>query len=594
MKKQFFAAAMILALGAGFTACSSDDLNVKSTAENAGQRLENRTYMSLVFNVAGLDNTRDSRALGDSQDDQDNTTPPYNNVGTWMGVDKIASVSYYVFDGTTGAALLEKNNTLSAADWTIDGTGSSIKITPKKAIDVKPGQKTVFVVVNPSANVADLLPTAAGTTLAAFKAKYESSELVFGAGTATTTVAEQIAKFTAATTGTTPTTASDEIMMTGEPASQNITAGVTEGQTIPTVAGTAPQNRVSLTVQRAVARVLVTKSKDTYVIKGDNPTTDAVDETTLATINKVVFSEAQGENKIYFIPKAATVTGTSFQTPGFAFKPANATDFNGTYTAPTATLGADKYYDYSGLQKPRNVDTYAAGKLTGTTVGEITKHHGAFILPNTHEWSSDLATSGYKRGNTAYVLVRAYASPQYVATAYNADTKTFTWTQNWNADHSKTTICLGEDGFFYETDALAQNAAQKRAGNTTATQQVTTYAVTSDGVKMLYWAWLNPNTTSSGAWASSPVIRNNVYHISITDFTHIGENWNNLVPKRDGDPKNPTNPDGQPVAPGNGNHENPNPNPGGKPESPLGTPNTYMSVDATILPWKVHSFEITF
>lgn len=592
MKKQFFAAAMILALGAGFTACSSDDLNVKSTAENAGQRLENRTYMSLVFNVAGLDNTRDSRALGDSQDDQDNTTPPYNNVGTWKGVDKIASVSYYVFDGTTGAALLEKSNTLNASDWTIDVTGSSLKITPKKAIDVKPGQKTVFVVVNPSANVTNLLPTTAGTTLAAFKAKYESSDLVFAAGSATTTVAEQIAEFTAATAGATATNASDKIMMTGEPASQNISAGITEAQTIPTAAGTTAQNRVSLKVQRAVARVLVTKSKDSYNFKGDDPTTDAVDETTIATISKVVFSEAQGENKIYFIPKAATATGTSFQTPGFDFKPTSTADFNGTYTAATgASTGADQYYDYSGLQKPRNVDTYTAGKLTGTTLTEITKHHGAFILPNTHQWSTDLATSGYRRGNTAYVLVRAYVTPKFVATAYDASNKTFTWDKNWNADHSKTTVCLGEDGFFYASDALAQNAAQKRAGNTTATQQVTTYAVTTDGVKMLYWAWLNPNTATSSTWASSPVIRNNVYHISIKDFTHFGENWNNLVPKRDGDPNTPKNPDPKPDG---GDHEKPNPNPGGEPEKPLGTPNTYMSVDATILPWQVHSYEVSF
>lgn len=593
MKKQFFAAAMILALGAGFTACSSDDLNVKSTAENAGQRLENRTYMSLVFNVAGLDNTRDARAAGDgsTQDDQDNATPPYNNVGKWKGIDKIASVSYYIFDGTTGAALLEKSNTLGTTDWTVDGTGSSLKITPKKAIDVKPGQKTVFVVVNPSANVTNLLPTTAGTTLAAFKAKYESSDLVFAAGTATTTVAEQIAKFTAATTGGTPSAASDEIMMTGEPASQNISAGITEAQTIPTAAGTTAQNRVSLTVQRAVARVLVTKSKDSYVIKGDNPTTDAVDETELVKITKVVFSEAQGENKIYFIPKAATATGTSFQTPGFAFKPASATDFNGTYTAPTATLGADKYYDYSGLQKPRNVDTYTAGKLTGTTLEEITKHHGAFILPNTHEWSADLASSGYRRGNTAYVLVRAYASPKYVATAYNADTKTFTWTENWTNGKSNATVCLGEDGFFYATDALAQNAAQKRKNDPTATQNVKTYTVTSDGVKMLYWAWLNPNTIASASWASSPVIRNNVYHIAIKDFTHVGENWNNLVPNRPNDPNNPKNPDPKP---GDGGHEDPNTNPGGGPDTPLGTPNTYMSVDATILPWQVHSYEISF
>ncbi len=596
MKKQFFAAAMILALGAGFTACSSDDLNVKSASENAGQKLANSTYMSFVLDVADLNNTRDARATDDGQG---NATPSYNHVGQWKGIDEVSAINYYIFDGVTGGSKLEAQGQLNAANWTVDNTGSNLKITPKKGIQVTPGRKTVFVVVNPNTAVGNLLPSTIGTTLATFNTKYESSDLTFAAGTAATTCAEQIATFTAATT-TPAASAKDNILMTGYPATGTIVSGVTEPQTVPTAAGTTPQNRISLNVQRVAARVIVTSKKATYDLKGYDPTQATHPEIVVATINKLVFSEAQGGNKVYFVQKAATDAGTSFTSPGYSFVPTTDTQFNGAVAAAgTPGTGADQYFDYSGLQKPHNVPTYAAGLLTSTTLNKIPELHGAFILPNTHKWSDDLTTSGYKKGNTAYVLVRAYASPKYVATASNDADKTLTWTQNWFTNtkyKTNPTIVLGDDGYFYESEALAQKAAEYRHANeptkyTATTQNVTTYVVTADGIKMLYWAWLNPNDKTPASWASSPVIRNNVYHISIADISRMGQPWNNLVPNRPSDPNNPTNPDPKPTP---GTHENPNPNPGGGPGDPLGTPKTYMSVDATILPWQVHSYEISF
>lgn len=600
MKKQFFAAAMILALGAGFTACSSDDLNVKSASEKTEQTLANSTYMSFVLNVADLNNTRDSRASNwsETSDNQASTSPSYNHVGQWKGIDEVSAVNYYIFDGVSGGAKLEAQGTLDATNWDVDKTGNELKIKPKKGIQVTPGRKTVFVVVNPNTEVANLLPTTlSSTTLAAFQVKYESSDLTFAAGTATKTCAEQVASFTAATT-TPAADAKDNILMTGYPANGTIASGVTEDQTVPTTAGTAAQNRISLSVQRVAARVLVTSKAATYELKGYDPTQATHPEITVATINKLEFSEAQGGNKVYFVQKTATDEGTSFTTPGYDFVPTNDAAFNGTVAAGAST-GADKYFDYSGLQKSHNVPTYAAGLLTNATFEKIPTLHGAFVLPNTHKWSEDLTTSGYKKGNTAYVLIRAFATPKYVATDSNDGTKTLTWTENWFTNTKYTTnptIVLGDDGYFYENEALAQKAAKYRHDNeptkyTATTQNVTTYVVTADGIKMLYWAWLNPNTTTTASWASSPVIRNNVYHISIADISRMGQPWNNLVPKRDNDPKNPTNPDSQPTP---GTHENPNPNPGGGPGEPLGTPKTYMSVDATILPWQVHSYEISF
>ena len=39
---------------------------------------------------------------------------------------------------------------------------------------------------------------------------------------------------------------------------------------------------------------------------------------------------------------------------------------------------------------------------------------------------------------------------------------------------------------------------------------------------MVYYAWVNPNTTNNRTWYSSPVLRNNIYHMHITGFSKMG------------------------------------------------------------------------
>lgn len=39
---------------------------------------------------------------------------------------------------------------------------------------------------------------------------------------------------------------------------------------------------------------------------------------------------------------------------------------------------------------------------------------------------------------------------------------------------------------------------------------------------MVYYAWVNPNTTDNRTWYSSPVLRNNIYHMHITGFSKMG------------------------------------------------------------------------
>lgn len=39
---------------------------------------------------------------------------------------------------------------------------------------------------------------------------------------------------------------------------------------------------------------------------------------------------------------------------------------------------------------------------------------------------------------------------------------------------------------------------------------------------MVYYAWVNPSTNNNRTWYSSPVLRNNIYHMHITGFTKMG------------------------------------------------------------------------
>lgn len=53
---------------------------------------------------------------------------------------------------------------------------------------------------------------------------------------------------------------------------------------------------------------------------------------------------------------------------------------------------------------------------------------------------------------------------------------------------------------------------------------------------MVYYAWVNPSTNDNRTWYSSPVLRNNIYHMHITGFTKMGLSRIPFVKKPD-DPR---------------------------------------------------------
>ena len=574
---------MALVLGAGFTACSSDDLNVKPGTE-ANQKAT--TYMSVSFVLPTANSTRAA------DDGQDENNPKFNNVGKWAGKDDIKKVNVYVFDNT-GA--LEANPTYTTAQlsFTQVSTGADqAKVSANTAFKVKPGAKTVYVVVNPTTAAENLLNIAVNNTLATFKAAYESANLAFANPSVRTTYttddetnAGELAKVDGG---------KDVILMTGKAAEPTIVDNVSAAEAVSGI-----KNRADLTVQRAVARVLVTTTATSFDLKGINPNDGSIDNAAIK-VSDLTYVVGQGENKFYFLQKEqspANTDGAAFTTPAFAKVPSGADYWTTDYQLDYATVG--KNYDYSGLWKntatgnikgvsvPTRAafDSNAANELTNVTTDLNAGLKGEFILPTLHKYSTTRAQSNYRKGNTAYILVRGYLTPKYVV---DATGNVVAGTTLGATDD----VYLGANGVFYADKNCVQDPAKK--GVTGQTAQL------YKGRKVMYFVWINPDNLTKAV--NSPVIRNNIYHVQIKGISKVGANWNPLVPT----PNTPNTP-GQPIdpnTPGNPINNNPN-NPDPRPDNPLEpkTPpvdptdpisneETWMSVNVNILPWAVHSYEV--
>ena len=629
MKKHLLLAAMLLTATASvgtFTACSNEDLKPVNTNTD----VKGTTSMSVQFALQLPDRT--ARAAADGQD---LNNPEHHYVGKWMGNDLVESVDVYIFKADAAAPgashfLLEKEASLGPTDFTFEqpkaGQPNFAFIRPTKGFKVDPGNKRVFVVVNPTtetkAQLASLtdfdafaakyndvlkLKTAAGADA---PTKYTEAEATAVAATDPFTVADHVARLNG-----TGTQQKDVITMTGPYGEVAVADGVSETQTISTAA--TPPNRATVSVQRVVARVLVTSDKDKYEIMGDDPTTkdkvetvDNGDAVKVVTITNLTYVVAQGESSFYLDQQnSPEPENYKFKTPNSTYVPAgSATDPGSDYDV------AETYekYDYTGLWRNktnhfggRNIVTNATYNASVDNVVKYVQNqdglHGEFVLANTHKYSADdRGASGYRKGNTAYVLVRGKIEPEYVWTGPD------TYVRDWATTHPNDDLFLGDDGKFYASAALANDPTT--SGNAAATAMKVKKFV---GGKVLYFVWVNPDKTKGTEWINSPAIRNNIYHIQIKGIANYVYNWNPLVPNTNEpvDPNKPVDPKTNPRRPNNPN--NPDPQPGVpdpndpqkqipdpkepptdiKPNDPLSLKEAWMSVDVTILPWQVHTFE---
>ena len=587
MKKQFFAAAMILALGAGFTACSNDDLG-KSESKEVAQN--GTAYMSVSFTLPAPGTTRADRY----------------QYGSWNGKDKINSVKVYVFNAEDK---LEKVVSLSNLRLDQQTTGT-VKVSSNEAFKVKAGAKKVYVVVNPTDAVT--LPETVDTPLATFTAAYNK----VNAPEAVTPPAADPYYPTVAVTATradkfaSVSGQEDVILMTGDKAEVTVADGVTEQEAV-----SGAKNQAHLTVERAVARVVVTTNKTVaaFEIKGDDPTTANTKETdfVLATLSDITYTVAQGERAFNFLKKEHADAGTTQdkegskkyeETPAFTQKTANTDEFWGK-TAMEPYQGLIEHYDYSGLWlnnkkgfevKSRDAFLNAEAdedkeidKVTTHITTATTGDHGIFVLPTTHKYGATADASDYRKTNTAYILVRGVLTPKVYVNAQGVLTK--------GALTAKADFYLGANGLVYESKDCVQDP--KKGG--VAGQTARLYK----GGKALYFVWVHPDKLAGTL--NSPVDRNNIYHVQLKGVASWGANWNPLVPYPKGtpelDPKTgkPKDPTKGTTTPNNPN--NPDDRPNDNPFEPVNPPvnpfenltptETWMAAEVTILPWAVHSYE---
>ena len=600
MKKLFWGAVIPLMLSVGFTACSKYDFNDENGEDGEKVSTKATTYMSVSFT---LPTSNDTRSNDDGQDKDD---PDFNNVGKWQGKDKIKSVTVYVFKIEDNGidVKLEVIHKYAASDlgFTQKSISNKTLVTANKAFKVTPGEKMVYVVVNPTQAADDLLTepkvpqwlVAVGPQSpkdpAVFNDFYRSSLMQFSnsatlTGEYTTgdkTRAGEIAKVE---------DGKDVILMTGDEVYPTIDDNVSAAEAV-----SGYKNRPEISVKRAVARVLVTTAATSFDFKGVNPNNGNI-EASAIKVSNLTYVVAQGENKFYF----SDVTQARVS-PAYDKVPSNDDYWTENFQASYQDVGS--HYDYSGLWKntagasakvkgitvpTRTVfNANAADELTNVTNDLNEGLKGEFILPTSHYYNTDRAQSKYRKGNTAYILVRGFLTPKYVVQADGSVVDGATLPAN--AD-----LYLGANGVFYANQATVRNTAKKGVAGQTAQL--------FKARKVLYFAWINPDNLVTNKVVNSPVSRNNIYHVQIKGITKVGANWNPLVPTLD--PHNPKIADpNDPDNPINNNPINPDPRPNNNPyepteppinpQDPLSIKETWMSVNVNILPWAVHSYEIEF
>lgn len=433
----------------------------------------------------------------------------YNSVGIYAGYNLIDHLDIYLLS-SDGNTLIESRRfgttqlTVRSEDMDNDGTDDVDYIKLLSPFKTTPGDKMLIVVLNcPLPILSTVLPYDYRYILSSSLPLSSLAKVDFNSPSVNISGHDIYP---------------DLVVMSGKTTTFNIQDGVSAEDV-----RNYGTNLIAADITRVPSRVIMTSSASSTV-------TDATGSV-LGTISDVTYSVAQGGNSVYLFPQTDG-TGTVTTTWGYTYVPG--VDY-------TATAAA--YYDYSDLQNTTNTVSVHPGDNSYSTFP------GKFLLENTHP------IDGYRKGNTAYVLVRAKFTP---TPGLFAD--------GGAPDTDGTFYVGGTDGHFYSSIANAQDYTIG-----TYNQPVLTY---TEG-KALYYVWLNPDNTAKPT--ASPVIRNNIYHIKINAFKNLGVNWNPLTPDvYNPDPK-PTGP--EPETPIN-------------PTDPLSSTDTYMSVDIQLLPWTIHTYSI--
>lgn len=438
----------------------------------------------------------------------------YNKQGDpYTGVDRIKSLTLYMVDDAAPAQKPEFQH-FPETSLHLDGATGKVTMAPFRT---KSGKKIVYAVIN----ITDPIKTAlnAATDKATFEVAYKAAYEAFGTSRIATLEGDK-----------------DVIVMTGKPVTQEIKPNIS--------ALNAPAiNNVQITLTRAAARVSVTTTaaektlgSGVYEIKAKLPDGQTKK---FGEISELKWSVAQYEKKFYLLQQ------DDRKSPNFDWKP----------TKSDWKTQAPSKYDYSELKNPlpvTHVTAYGLEQVKSVKYKYISETtHAKETVPSKPE------TSGYRKGNTTYVLIKGKFTP--------ADDM---WApgEKANAANDGTLYYGLATQKFYSSEQKA-----KAAGNDE--HKIVTY---KKGM-VFYFLWVNPDKIDMTKWAMSPVYRNNIYNVDIKSFQNIGLSGNPINP--DPDPDDPDNPDpDDPDKP--------------DPDEPLPTEKTFMVATITITPWTWHSYSI--
>ena len=539
MKKQFFIIT-ISALCALTTGCTREYMEEVEHAisEQVDKNNKATAYMTAAF----LLSTPPNSAKESAEDKQDQSNPEFNHIGTWMGKDWIENATVIVFNGTADDATFEKKQDYQHNQLTVERVdGKNTKVKTKEAFTISTGDKTVFMVCNSNSITTTYLDEklVQGLTLKDFRNAVlslpagQASVYTTEQGNVADNIAEEVTK---------EGKSYDQILLTGETNAITIKPGISKDK-----AERFEDNIAKMNIQRAVARVVVT-GPSSFQIRAKNPTTGLEEENAL-TISELTYVVAQGEKKLYLTQQAnndVKKNGAAFTTPAFDQIPQIAPFWTTEFREDYKKVGA--FYDYSGLLK--NTAGYDHNQGIKVEAKDYVNTHdlrGEFVLPTLHKYVDRnaffaLDKTGYRKGNTAYVLVRGYLTPKY-------------WVdENGNITDAPLgdeveDFYLGDNGVFYAKQEHVRDVLKHGVGGQSARL--------FKNRQVLYWVWLNPDDMAKPV--NSPVIRNNIYHINIKSIDRLGGNWNPLVPDGINNPNpfpndNPFEPKTPPVDPGDPLH----------------------------------------
>lgn len=299
-------------------------------------------------------------------------------------------------------------------------------------------------------------------------------------------------------------------------------------------------NRVEVRVSRVASRAIATVDdeavktidiKRTFTeIDAEGKTTTTESKTATVTVKDIMYQVTGSALQFNVLEDR---TNWKVAAPVYDFIPTSSTWAN------LVTEGANKmlFSDAEGYK--------AALTATDNSVDNVKKALGEekfskFVLPVTH------AKGKYMKGNTTMFEIKATFTVDKIDGAAPA---------NENAQ----TVFLGlSDGKFYSTKEKAEAMDVTVTGTEYEKKQS---AKEYKNGEMYYYIWLNPDVAYNNldkTISESPTVRNQVYHAHITGFGEMGVADKDEI----------------------------------KPDEPLETKKTHLSVQLRVLPWTIHSYTV--